>query len=314
MPTVSVIMPAYNVAAYIGQAVESALAQTFRDFEVVIVDDGSTDRSAAIADGYAARDERLRVFRKKNGGISSARNYALGQARGSVIALLDSDDVWDPGYLEAQMSILTSDPGVDIVTANARDLGGKRDGLPTRPFPDSRPEPTLARILGDEEAVFIMCVFHRRVYETLGDFDESLPTNEDYDYWLRAAAHGFRFRRNDRPLGYYRRRADSLSASPVKMLQGILRVYTKIRPLLTDRPLELAILESQVVRFETERLLVEAREAIAAGNMRVAAQYLDLLRRRRRHPAATVAHFMARWTPRLLARAYQFRQALREAS
>ena len=86
-----------------------------------------------------------------------------------------------------------------------------------------------------------MSVFRRRVYEAIGGFDEALRTNEDYDYWLRAALAGFRFWRNDRPLGHYRRRDDSLSASDVNMLAGILRVYRKLRPLLADRPAELRI-------------------------------------------------------------------------
>ena len=81
-------------------------------------------------------------------------------------------------------------------------------------------------------AIFIMSVFRRRVYEAIGGFDEALRSNEDYDYWLRAALAGFRFWRNDRPLGHYRRRDDSVSASDVNMLAGILRVYAKLRPQL----------------------------------------------------------------------------------
>ena len=314
MPAVSVIMPAYNVGAYIGAAIESALVQTFTDFEIVIVDDGSTDDTVSIAHRYAACDSRLRVSRKENGGISSTRNRAMTLARGEVFALLDSDDMWDPEYLESQISTLRNHQEVDIVTANARNLGGRQHGQPARPWPDTRPHPDLIRMLGDEWAVFIMCVFRREVYETIGDFDESLRTNEDYDYWLRAAAHGFRFWRNDRPLAQYRRRGDSLSASSLNMLEGILRVYEKTRPLLQGRPLELAELDAQVVRFETERLTAKARAAIASGDMQAAARYLDVLRGRRRDAGIAVAHFMARWTPRLLARAYHFRRALREAS
>ena len=314
MATVSVIMPAFNVAPYICDALESVLGQTYSDLEVVVVDDGSVDGSAAIAERYAARDSRVRVFRKANGGISSSRNRALQVARGEMMALLDGDDVWDPTYLEQQVSILDQHPDIDIVTANARNLGGKMHGLPARPWPDARPHPDLIRMLADEEAVFIMTVFRRRVYEAIGEFDESLRTNEDYDFWLRAAAHGFRFWRNDRPLAQYRRRGDSLSASSVNMVQGILRVYSKLRPTLADRPLELAVLDSQVARFETECVLAQARESIAAGDMRTAAEHLDVLRHKRRSAATTVAHFMARWTPRLLARAYHLKQSFREAS
>jgi glycosyltransferase involved in cell wall biosynthesis len=313
MPAVSVIMPVFNVEPYVEAALESVLAQTWRDFEVLVVNDGSSDGTVRLVERYT-RDPRVRVLHKSNGGISSARNAALRAASGELIALVDGDDAWDHEFLESQVSILSAHPGIDVVTANARNLGGDRDGQPARPWPDTRPHPDLLGMIADEQAVFIMCVFRRRVYERIGEFDESLRTNEDYDYWLRAALAGFHFYRNPRPLGSYRRRNDSLSANAVNMLQGILRVYDKLRPALTDRPLERAALESQVARFESEELRVRARGAIAAGDMRAAEQLLAALTRRRRTASVTVAHMMARWTPGLLARAYQFRASLREAS
>ena len=314
MPAVSVIMPTFNVERYIAAALESVLAQTWRDFEVLAIDDGSTDGTARVVEAFAAGDARIRVLHKANGGISSARNMGLRDAAGEFIALLDGDDAWDPEFLESQMAILHAHPEIDLVTGNARNLGGHRDGQPARPWPDHRPHPDLLGMIADEEAVFIMCVFRRRVYEQIGGFDESLRTNEDYDYWLRAAAAGFRFYRNARPLGSYRRRNDSLSASAVNMLQGILRVYDKLRPTLAGQPLERAALDSQVARFENERLRALARRAIAAGDMPAAEQVLAALRQRRRSASVTVAHMMARWTPALLARAFQFRESRREAS
>jgi glycosyltransferase involved in cell wall biosynthesis len=289
MPTVSVIMPAYNVAPYIGDAIASALAQTVTDFELLVVDDGSTDDTARIAAAWAARDPRIRVLRKANGGISSARNHALAHAAGAFIAILDSDDLWEPNYLASQLATLDARPEVDLVTGNARYLGSWLDGQLVRPSPDPRPEPDLAQILTDANAVFIMTVFHRRVYDTIGGFDEALRTNEDYDYWLRAAIAGFRFARNDRPLGRYRRRDDSLSASEVRMLQGALRVNRKMHGLLAERPADLALLESQTAWFEAELVAAEARAALEA------------------------ACLVARWTPGLLARAYHLRRARLEA-
>lgn len=309
MPAVSVVMPAYNVAPYIGAAMESVLAQTFTDFELLVVDDGSTDESGAIAARYAARDARVRVARQANAGISAARNHALRLAQGGVIAILDSDDTWDPAYLQEQMAILASRPDVDIVTGNAWFLGSSLHGRPARPWPDSRPVPTLASLLADETAVFIMSVFRRTVPETIGRFDESLRTNEDYDFWLRAAAAGFVFYRNDRPLGFYRRRDDSLSASELRMLPGILRVYRKLRPQLLGRPAELAILDAQIARFETERVAAEARVAIEAGDFAAASAHLADLHDRRGGAALRLATLMARWTPSFLSTLYHVRRA-----
>ena len=307
-------MPAFNVAPYIGAAVESVQAQTCADWELLIVDDGSTDETPGIARACAARDARVRLLQQPNAGISAARNLAIREATGDLLAILDSDDLWEPGYLAAQLAIFERCPDVDIVTGNGWFLGGRRHGLPARPYPDTRPQPTLATILQDEESIFIMSVVRRRVAEALGGFDESLPTNEDYDFWLRAALAGFRFRRNDEPLGHYRRRDDSASASDIRMLTGILLVFDKLRPLLADRPEARRIAEAQVARFERERLAARAREALSTGHVDVAAVHLSDLYRHSGGAAVKLASVMARWTPRLLARAYRLRRARQGAA
>jgi glycosyltransferase involved in cell wall biosynthesis len=313
MPTVSVIMPAYNVAPYIGASIASVLAQTYTRFELVVMDDGSTDETCRIAGEWAARDPRIRLLRKENGGISTARNHALAAASGDLFALLDSDDLWEPEFLEAQVDMLRHRPDVDLVTTNGWYLGSRLDGQLIRPSPDPRPKPDLGRILGDEYAIFIMTVFRRRVYETIGGFDETCRTNEDYDYWLRAAIAGFRFARNDRPLARYRRRDDSLSASDVRMLRGILHVYRKLRPLLDERPAELAILDAQTSRFEAELLAAEARAALELGDPAAIQASLAALHDRRGGPLLGAARLVARWTPGLLTRAYHLRRARLEA-
>jgi glycosyltransferase involved in cell wall biosynthesis len=309
MAAVSVVMPAYNVAPYIGEAIESALNQTFEDLELLVVDDGSTDGSGVIADMYAGRDRRVRVIRQSNAGISAARNHALRIATSPVIALLDSDDAWDASYLRTQLAILESYPDVDVVTGNAWFLGSSLSGRPARPWPDARPAPALVDILADETAVFIMSIFRRRVYEKIGPFDEQLRTNEDYDFWLRAACAGFVFHRNDKPLGYYRRREDSLSACELRMLPGILRVLRKLRPDLLDRPAELAVLDAQIVRFETEHMAAEVRGAIEARDFAAAGRHLAMLHGRRGGTLVQMARLMARWTPALLSMAYNLRRA-----
>lgn len=306
MATVSVVMPAYNVAAYIGAAIDSVKAQTVADWELLVVDDGSTDATYETVRRLAAGDARIRLLQKSNGGISTARNMALAVSRGDFIAILDGDDIWEPTYLAEQLAVFARQPEVDIVTSNGWFLGSRLDGQLTRPFPDSRPQPTLNTILADETSIFIMSMFRRRVYEASGGFDEALRTNEDYDYWLRAALAGFRFWRNDRPLCYYRRRDDSVSAIDVNMLAGILRVYRKLRPLLQDRPAELRTLDAQVARFERESLAAHARLALTTGDTAGAASHLSALYAQGGGPAIAVASFMARRMPRLLARAYQW--------
>lgn len=314
MPAVSVIMPAYNVEPYVGGAIRSALAQTYTDFEVIVVDDGSRDGTADVVRELSKQDSRVRLVQQPNRGLAGARNTALRAARGEYFALLDSDDLWEPQFLTEQMAVLEARPDVDIVTGNGWYLEGPRHGEVARPSPDPRPEPCLASIIGDEWAVFIMSVLRRRVYTAIGPFDEEMRSNEDYDFWLRAAVAGFSFARNDRPLGHYRVRADSLSASNIRMLRGILHVYRKLRPLISQRPREMAILERQISRFETELLAAEARLAIEIADFEAAREHLGALHARRGGAALGVARLLARWSPKTLKRMLRFRKPRPQAT
>lgn len=292
-------MPAYNVAAYLEAAVRSVIRQTFADFEVVIVDDGSTDETERIASALQGRwPDQIRIIRQENRGLGAARNSALRAARGELFALLDSDDVWEPAFLATQVAILDARSDVDVVTGNARYLGGPDHGRPARPHPDERPNPTLATILSDEEAVFIMSVFRRRIYESIGGFNEHLRTNEDYDYWLRAAHAGFRFARNSAPLGWYRVRSESLSSDQLRMVNGILRVYGDFLPRLTPGTPEADILRRQVLRFEAESLAPSARRGIQPRQLNHG-DFLKGLIALRGRPRKRVAAAVARYAPSL---------------
>jgi glycosyltransferase involved in cell wall biosynthesis len=308
MPVVSVIMPAYNVESYVEDAIRSALAQTFKDFELIVVDDGSKDGTAEIVRELARQDDRITLVQQSNRGLAGARNSALRASRGEFFALLDSDDLWEPEFLDQQLAILRARPDVDIVTGNGWYLGGIRHGQLARPYPDPRPDPDLCSIIGDEWSVFIMSVVRRRVYTTIGPFDEQMRSNEDYDFWLRAALAHCRFARNDRPLGHYRVRTDSLSASNVRMLRGILHVYTKLRQEIVNQPREMAILQQQISRFEAELLGAEARLALEIADFEIACEHLGALHARRGGAALRLAHFLARWAPNTLKRVIRLKK------
>ncbi|MGE5815669.1 MAG: glycosyltransferase [Acidobacteriota bacterium] len=301
-------MPAYNVAPFLEDAARSALAQTYPNLELLVIDDGSVDGTAAIADRIQRGDPaRVRVIRRANGGLAAARNTGLNAARGQFFALLDSDDIWEPGFLEHQMATFEFKPSIDLVTANGRYLGGVRHGMLVRPCPDPRPPLTLAAIIADEEAVFVMTVFRRRVFEAIGGFDEALRTNEDFDYWLRAAVAGFQFARNPQPLAWYRRRDGSLSSDAPRMLRGALRVCVKSRALIGDRP-ERALLERQIAYYEAELDAAIVREALASGDGPGAAQALASLNSRRPSIRTALAAVVARRAGPLLSAAYRLKR------
>lgn len=118
-PRITVITPAYNVAAYIGEAVDSVLAQTFQRFEYLVVDDGSTDRTADEVSSRVSRDERVRLIRAEHAGSASARNIGLRQARGELVAFLDGDDRWHRDFLRRQLALLES-AGSEVAAVFAR--------------------------------------------------------------------------------------------------------------------------------------------------------------------------------------------------
>jgi len=279
MPTVSVIMPAYNAQQYLHTAVESVLRQTFSDLELLVVDDGSCDQTLAIAEGYALRDPRVRVVRRENAGPGPARNTGFRHARGRYFAFLDSDDEWDDTFLAEHVAVLDSRPDVDVIIGNARHRGGQRDGRPCRPLRGDGLPITLAEILADETCLFIMAVFRRAVVDTVGGFDPELLTNEEYEMWIRAALAGFTFTRHTKPLGWYANRPDSLSSSAARMMTGILRVFAKTQPLLPPGSPERVIVDRQIARFDAEITRMERRQRLL---MRAPVLGIVLLRLRRR--------------------------------
>jgi len=268
-PVVSIITPAYNAARYIEHTLESAVRQTFADFELLIVDDGSTDQTLEIAERYAARDPRILVSRQTNRGIASARNAAMARARGRYFALLDSDDLWFPTYLAEQIAILEQRPDIAVLSANALNFGGPKDGEPLLPvsnYSDIRLV-TLLRLVEVEDSMSIMSVFRREVSEAIGTFDENLRRSEDYDFWLRAATADFHIAINPRPLGLYRRRPDSLSADEALMLEAMRRPLHKVRQTCLHRPEVQAAVDRQLARIAERGLVAHARHALMTGDM-----------------------------------------------
>ena len=276
-PKVTILTPAFNAAPYLAATIESVLAQTMSSFEMIVVDDGSGDDTAGIAEHFARREPRIRVIRQPNAGVAAARNVAIADGRGDCFALLDSDDRWMPSYLDTQLRILAEQPSVDIVSCNALNDGGDWDARPLRPASGPvRPIPLL-EMIEVEDSVSVMAVFRRRVVERVGMFNPRLRGNEDYEYWLRAAAADLIVAFNPTPLAYYRRRADSMSANERGMLTGIIRVLTAMRSLCQGRPLELAAINRQIGHFERRRLTIVAKEAFLANQYDAAASAFDEL-------------------------------------
>jgi glycosyltransferase involved in cell wall biosynthesis len=181
-PAVSVLMGVWNGAPQVRDAVESVLAQTARDLELIVIDDGSTDATAGILASF--REPRLRVERRARGGLTPALNAALGLARAPLVARLDADDVALPERFERQLAFLTEHPEVGVLGTAAREVDASgRDVAIVRP-PTSDAE--IRRALIRRNAfVHSSMVMRRAAVEQVGGYDEAFPVAQDYDLWMR---------------------------------------------------------------------------------------------------------------------------------
>jgi glycosyltransferase involved in cell wall biosynthesis len=173
-PLVSVIIPVYNGERYLAEAIESVLAQTYRPIEVIVVNDGSTDGSADIAQSY-----KIRYIYQPNQGVAVARNAGIAAARGDLIAFLDQDDLWAPNKLSVQVDYLLKHPRVDYVIAKQRIFLESGTVLPSW---------LKSELLENKQSGFLpgTLVARKTVFERIGNFDSAYKVGSDADWFFRA--------------------------------------------------------------------------------------------------------------------------------
>ncbi len=209
-PRVTVIIPTYNRAWILERAVSSVLAQTFSDFELIIVDDGSTDATSEVIAGYG---EKIISIYQENQGVSAARNAGICAAKGDYIAFLDSDDAWMPEKLSVQVAFMEAHP--ELMICQTEEIWIRNNRRVNPKVKHRKPSgdifiPSLSLCLVSPSAVMM----HRRLFDRVGLFDGSFPACEDYDLWLRVAVD-YPVGLIETPLIYkYGGHADQLSASP----------------------------------------------------------------------------------------------------
>jgi glycosyltransferase involved in cell wall biosynthesis len=242
-PVVSVVIPAFNRAGTIGAAVDSVLAQTFQDLELILVDDASTDDTADVLAGLG--DSRIRVIRhESNKGAGAARNTGIEAARGEWVAFQDSDDLWMPTKLERQMARLSS-PGASYIAAYCGMLVEDMDNPCAQPryIPDTKVTTREGNILNELlTRSFISTqtlVARRDLLMSIGGFDEELPALEDWECVLRLAQHDS-FALVDEPLVRQRFSPNSITRSADRRLKARIQILEKHRELLARDPLVLA--------------------------------------------------------------------------
>ncbi len=238
MDLISVILPAYNGEATIAETLRSVLAQTHHHLEVLVIDDGSSDHTAAIVEAFP--DPRVRLHRFANRGAPVSRNRGIREAAGRYLSFIDADDLWSPDKLEKQLAALEREPqaGVAYSFTVYIDAAGE---LLRRGFH----EPISGNVLRQLCVRFFLqngsnALVRREVFERIGRFDKSFEVCDDYDFYLRAAEH-FQFALVAEDQIFYRVRSGSLSTQPHKMRRGSHRAIhaavqrsPELRPLLRE--------------------------------------------------------------------------------
>jgi len=203
MPKVSVIIPCYNHGQYVDEAVESVLNQTFQDFEIIIVNDGSTDNTQELALAYAKRNNRITVIKQNNQGLSAARNNGIIASKGYYILPLDADDKIHKKYLAKSIAIYENIANVDIVYGNAELFGTKNETWSLREF--SIP------LMLKQNLIYCSAIFRKSIYLKTKGYNPNMKYGwEDWDLWLSMIEQGAKIRKIDETLFYYRVKEESM--------------------------------------------------------------------------------------------------------
>jgi GT2 family glycosyltransferase len=304
-PCVSVVIPCYKQAHFLKECVASLRAQSHDQWEAVIVDDGSPDHTADVVQQLAREDPRVRLVRKSNGGLSSARNAGLANVRGDFIQFLDADDLLEPDKLSIQLHHLMTHTAVDLVYGNVTyffdDDPANRvrnpfwDGSPQRDWITERAgasEPLLERLVHGN--LFPVCapLMRASLLHRVGSFNTSLPALEDWEYWIRCAAAGGVFSFADRPgsQALVRVHRSSMTHDKLRMSTAAVQMRATTLHYIRDQPLRVLTLSRLVESLR--KLPAERRPSLASLN-------LDLRRLDERY-AVRIADFVSAHTPHSL--------------
>ena len=261
-PTVSVIIPTYKTAQFITACLDSVFAQTYKDFEAVVVNDGSPD-TPELERVLAPYMDRIVYIKQENKRTAGARNNAIRHARGEYVAFLDSDDVWMPEHLASQMKLFADDPSLGLTYSNGLigQRGQEREFMVQCP---SVGEATFQSLLVERCQIPISTVVARKeAIVRAGMFDEKLPRCDDYDMWVRTAFYGAK-------IGYTKKvqaympvgRPGSLSASRARMVEGYLVILEKYKQTLPLKDADRVALENRTADIKARYLVAEGKNKL----------------------------------------------------
>jgi glycosyltransferase involved in cell wall biosynthesis len=312
-PRVSVVIPAYQCAQYIAQAVQSVLEQSFQEIEVIVVNDGSPDTDA-LEEALRPYQEYIRYIKQQTGGPAAARNRGILQSAGEFIAFLDSDDYWSPTHLAKQLALLEGQPELGLVYCDCFLV--KNDKPFTRAF-INQPQAdhaTFESLLVESSAISTSSVVvSREAIISAGLFDIDFIRCEDFDMWLRMSFAGVGIAFHPGTEVYHRVNAAGLSANRQAMTHDLIRVYQKVSSQLPISPEQRRIVQIMVARAEAESLVEKLKESLEDENYAEAIRAADRAYEVKKSWKLRISLLALRLAPRLfralhLGRLYIFRR------
>jgi len=222
MPKVSVIIPTYNRSQFVCETVESVLSQTYKDFEIIVIDDGSTDGTKDVLAHYS---DQIKYIYQQNQGVGAARNKGITEARGEYLAFIDDDDLWLPEKLEKQVEYMDNHPDVAFVSTGTYviDVDGN-DVAKWQKYESSRQ--TFESLVEDNFIFNLTVLLRKNCFENVGGFDTRLAISQDYDLWLRLAKR-YKFAYLDFYSAKYREHAQGISKNTDLRLKNRFAIFNK---------------------------------------------------------------------------------------
>lgn len=278
---VSIVIPAYNAAKFLPEVIQSVLNQSYQNWELLVIDDGSTDNTAELVNEYSEQDSRVHLISKENGGVSVARNLGAQLAKGELIAFLDSDDLWLEDKISAHVSYMTSHPQVGVSFGRVELI--ETDGKTTNKLTDNIVDTLQPQDLfySNPTVTTSNLVIRKSVFQMLNGFDESMQYNEDIDLLFRLAIQdSWEIKSIDQVLVQYRLHSSGLSSTLMKMEEGWVILMNKARqkaPQLVDKHYNAAkAAQLQYLARQTLRLNMSAFLGVRFVNRALASNWKNL--------------------------------------
>jgi glycosyltransferase involved in cell wall biosynthesis len=308
-PKISVIIPSYNTASLIARCLDTVMAQTYQDFEAIVVNDGSPDTPdlEKVLQPYM---DRIVYIKQQNKRCAGARNTAIHHARGEFLAFLDSDDTWYPEHLASQMQQFADDPSLDLVYCDSLLVGDPEREAPFMVRCPSNGTATFETLVTEQCQIPISTVVVRKAaIVKAGGFDETIPRCDDYDMWVRTAFHGAK-------IGYIRKltvhmyigRPGSMSQDNAKMIEAYWSILERFKRVLPLNDAQREVVDKRADSIRTRYLVEEgkrqlgqrefakARELFAEANQKLKAPGLSAVLVGLKIAPKATGHLVSMWS------------------